>query len=111
MTSAAIEKEPEKELENELDSRVDIFQQRRCGALLPITSLPAVGLNKQAGFDSAQRFIDWIASAGISVWQLLPMGPPHADLSPYLDDRASGANKKPLQEYASEGGRLLDDTD
>ena len=84
MTSAAIEKEPEKELENELDSRVDIFQQRRCGALLPITSLPAVGLNKQAGFDSAQRFIDWIASAGISVWQLLPMGPPHADLSPYL---------------------------
>lgn len=66
------------------NNSVDIFQQRRCGVLLPITSLPAVGSNKRAGFDSTQRFIDWIASAGISVWQLLPMGPPHADLSPYL---------------------------
>lgn len=80
MPGAAIEKELQKELEN----RVDIFHQRRCGVLLPITSLPAVGSNRQAGFDSAQRFIDWTASAGISVWQLLPMGPPHGDLSPYL---------------------------
>jgi 4-alpha-glucanotransferase len=63
---------------------IDILQQRRCGVLAPITSLPAVGSNRQGGFDSAQRFIDWIACAGISVWQLLPMGRPHADLSPYL---------------------------
>ncbi|UVW36048.1 4-alpha-glucanotransferase [SAR92 clade bacterium H455] len=35
-------------------------------------------------FDSACRFIDWIAGAGFSIWQLLPLGPTHSDNSPYL---------------------------
>ena len=70
-----------------------IFQQRRAGVLLPITALPKhtelpVKQTRQAYgcgvFDSACRFIDWIASAGFSVWQLLPLGPTHRDHSPYL---------------------------
>lgn len=70
-----------------------IFQQRRAGVLLPITALPnqtqlSVKQTRQAYgcgvFDSACRFIDWIASAGFSVWQLLPLGPTHSDHSPYL---------------------------
>jgi 4-alpha-glucanotransferase len=30
-----------------------------------------------------RAFIDWLANAGFSVWQVLPMGPVGADLSPY----------------------------
>lgn len=66
------------------DKRIDILQKRRCGVLLPIASLPVSESNQCGEFDSALGFIDWIASAGISVWQLLPMGPTHRDLSPYL---------------------------
>lgn len=31
----------------------------------------------------ARRFIDWLADAGFSVWQLLPIGPAGSDGSPY----------------------------
>ena len=30
-----------------------------------------------------RAFIDWLAQAGFSVWQLLPLGPVGADGSPY----------------------------
>ena len=55
-----------------------IFEQRRSGILLHITSLP----NGDLGQD-AYRFIDFLQAAGISVWQVLPLGPTHADKSPY----------------------------
>ena len=86
-----------------------VFQRRRSGVLLPITALPGnsqitvegigEGNDGKSGeiknelekhptsygvFDSACRFIDWIASAGFSIWQLLPLGPTHSDKSPYL---------------------------
>lgn len=86
-----------------------IFRQRRSGVLLPITALPENskrpiegnrelkdGPNKESNkepnkepvnygvFDSACRFIDWIARAGFSIWQVLPLGPTHSDKSPYL---------------------------
>jgi 4-alpha-glucanotransferase len=31
----------------------------------------------------ARAFVDWLADAGFSVWQILPVGPPGADGSPY----------------------------
>lgn len=67
-----------------------VLQTRRAGVLLPITALPAravattVDASSCGVFDMACRFIDWIASAGFSVWQLLPMGPTQIDRSPYL---------------------------
>ena len=64
-----------------------IFQRRRCGVLLPMTSLPLRTPSKivrYGAFDSAYRFIDWAQSAGITVWQLLPLGPTQSDRSPYL---------------------------
>ncbi len=56
--------------------------QRRAGILLHITSLPGPGRCGSLGAD-AYRFVDFLAAAGHSVWQTLPVGPPHDDGSPY----------------------------
>ncbi|MFA7592102.1 MAG: 4-alpha-glucanotransferase [Thiohalobacteraceae bacterium] len=57
------------------------FTCRRAGILLHPTSFPdsatgALGVE-------ARRFVDFLAAAGVSVWQMLPLGPTHADCSPY----------------------------
>lgn len=56
--------------------------QRRAGVLLHPTSLPG---NRERGHlgENARHFIDFLQSAGLSVWQMLPLGPTHADGSPY----------------------------
>src|SRR5438874_4521408 len=51
---------------------------RSSGILLHPTSLPSGKLD-----DDAYRFVDWLASAGQSWWQVLPLGPPDATGSPY----------------------------
>jgi 4-alpha-glucanotransferase len=63
------------------------FERRSAGVLLHPTSLP--GANGVLGA-SARLFIDWLASAGCTVWQVLPLGPVGADGSPYWS-RADGA--------------------
>jgi 4-alpha-glucanotransferase len=52
--------------------------QRRAGVLLHISSLPSGDLGKDA-YD----FVDFLAGAGVSVWQTLPINMTHADNSPY----------------------------
>lgn len=59
-----------------------VLDRRRAGILLHITSLPGGVGNGDFGQD-AYRFIDFLAEAGISVWQTLPLGQTHADGSPY----------------------------
>lgn len=58
------------------------FKDRRSGVLLHPTSLPGPWC---AGDFSHQayRFIEFLASAGQSIWQMLPLGMPHEDGSPY----------------------------
>ena len=51
---------------------------RRAGLLLPVFSLPRPGFGADAR--SLLRFLD---RAGLTVWQMLPLGPTHADGSPY----------------------------
>ena len=51
-----------------------IFAQRRCGVLLHITSLPSGNLGKDA-----YRFVDFLQQAGVTIWQMLPLGPTHSD--------------------------------
>ncbi|HEY9199179.1 MAG TPA: 4-alpha-glucanotransferase [Gammaproteobacteria bacterium] len=58
------------------------FAQRRAGILLHPTSLPGGTDCGGLGIE-AFRFVDFLASAGISVWQMLPLGPTHSDRSPY----------------------------
>jgi 4-alpha-glucanotransferase len=54
-----------------------VFDRRRAGVLLPLSALDAA-LGR-----GGRQFIDWLADAGFSLWQILPVGPVGADLSPY----------------------------
>jgi 4-alpha-glucanotransferase len=58
------------------------FAKRQAGILLHPTSLPGAGACGDLGTE-AFRFVDFLAAAGIGVWQMLPLGPTHADRSPY----------------------------
>jgi 4-alpha-glucanotransferase len=55
-----------------------MLQERSSGVLLHPTSLPGGRLG-----DEAFRFVDWLAEAGQSWWQFLPLGPPDEHGSPY----------------------------
>ena len=69
-----------------------LFLARRVGVLLHPTSLPnqmsfsggqpVAQMHGTLGKD-AYAFVDFLADAGVSLWQMLPTGPTHADLSPY----------------------------
>lgn len=52
--------------------------ERVAGVLLHPTSLPNRTLDEHAGY-----FLDWMQESGLSIWQVLPLTEPHADLSPY----------------------------
>ena len=52
--------------------------RRRAGLLLPVASLTEPGFGA-----SARELIAFLADAGLSVWQVLPLGPTHPDGSPY----------------------------
>lgn len=54
-----------------------VFDRRRSGVLLHLSSLDAA-LGR-----GGRAFIDWLAGAGFSVWQILPLGPTGAARSPY----------------------------
>ncbi|WP_445257192.1 4-alpha-glucanotransferase [Nocardioides aurantiacus] len=61
---------------------------RRAGVLLHVTSLPGGDLGR-----SAYEFVDWLADAGATVWQLLPLVPVHEDeASPYNSLSAMAGN-------------------
>lgn len=51
--------------------------------MLHVTSLPGGRLG-----DPAYTFVDWLAAAGQSFWQVLPLGPPDAFGSPYAASSA-----------------------
>ena len=62
---------------------VDPFDRRRSGVLLHPTSLPGRwGPVGDLGPD-AYRFVDFLAGAKQTIWQMLPLGPTHSDRSPY----------------------------
>lgn len=64
---------------------------RRAGVLLHPTSLPGPGHGGTLGAH-ARAFIRSLKSAGISVWQILPLGPPDAGGSPYMARSAFALN-------------------
>ena len=51
-----------------------LLDRRRAGVLCAVSSLPA---------GSHEAFLDFLAAAGIAVWQVLPLNPPDAHGSPY----------------------------
>ncbi len=60
-----------------------LLNERRAGVLLHPTSLPGPCRFGDIGLE-AYHFIEFLAAAGISLWQMLPLGPTHSDRSPYL---------------------------
>src|SRR4051795_8456408 len=66
---------------------------RSCGVQLHPTSLPAGRLGRDA-----YAWIDWLAEAGQTWWQMLPLGPPDEHGSPYKSASAFAASPKLLAE-------------
>ncbi|MFL5960342.1 MAG: 4-alpha-glucanotransferase [Gaiellaceae bacterium] len=64
---------------------------RSSGILLHPTSLPSGRLDREA-----YRFVDWLAAAGQSWWQVLPLGPPDEFGSPYRSRSAFAASPELL---------------
>lgn len=56
--------------------------KRSCGVILPITALPSTNGIGTLGWES-RRFIDFLAAAEQSWWQILPAGPTSYGDSPY----------------------------
>ncbi len=65
--------------------------QRSSGVQLHVTSLPGGRLGR-----SAYAFVDWLADAGQSWWQVLPLGPPDRMASPYRARSAFAAWRRLL---------------
>ena len=65
--------------------------RRSSGILLHPTSLPSGKLDRDA-----YRFVDWLAAAGQSWWQMLPLGPPDEQGSPYRSPSAFAASPQLL---------------
>jgi 4-alpha-glucanotransferase len=71
------------------------FDTRRAGVLLHVTSLPGDG---DLG-EEAYRFVDFLAEAGFSVWQVLPLVPTHHDDgSPYNAPSSMAGNPDLISE-------------
>src|SRR6478752_10792455 len=64
----------------------NVHLPRSSGILLHPTSLPSGKLDREA-----YRFVDWLAAAGQSWWQVLPLVPPDRYHSPYKSRSAFAA--------------------
>jgi 4-alpha-glucanotransferase len=69
------------------------FDRRRAGLLLHPTSLPGGYDNGDLG-PEAYRLVDFMAACGFTIWQTLPLGPPHDDLSPYSAQSVHAGNPR-----------------
>ncbi len=69
------------------------LKQRRAGILLHPTSLPGPLGSGDLG-PNAYWFVDFLQNSGISVWQTLPLGVPHGDLSPYQCQSVHAGNPR-----------------
>lgn len=81
-----------------------MLTDRASGVLLHPTSLPGVFGAGDFGCN-AYRFIDWLASAGQTYWQILPLGETGHGNSPYMSSSAFAGNILliDLQELANHG--------
>ena len=77
---------------------------RSSGILLHPTSLPGAYGSGDLG-SSAYQFVDWLVSAGQSLWQMLPLGPAGMANSPYMSLSAFAGNPLliDLEDFVSHG--------
>ncbi len=67
------------------------LMQRRSGVLLHPTSLPGPHGSGDFG-PNAFYFVDWLRTAGQTLWQTLPLGPVGPGYSPYMGSSAFAGN-------------------
>ncbi len=81
-----------------------MLTERASGILLHPTSLPGAYGAGDFG-EQAYKFVDWLASAGQSYWQVLPLGEIGPGNSPYMSRSAFAGNILliDLDELASHG--------
>eukprot|EP00898_Chlorokybus_atmophyticus_P000286 jgi/Chlat1/1258/Chrsp115S00761 len=92
-------------------------RRRRAGVLLHPTSLPGPAGCGDMGYH-AYRFVDWMAEAGMTIWQVLPLVPPGRPTpsrpdywSPYSGSDSSAGNTLLVAIDALIGDGLLDESD
>ena len=68
-----------------------VFDQRRSGVILHPTSLPGPNGSGDLG-PNAYYFVDWLHTAGQTLWQTLPLGPVGPGYSPYMGSSAFAGN-------------------
>ena len=90
-------------------SFTDLFP-RAAGVLMPLASLPARHGIGDLG-PEAYRVVDWLARAGVTWWQMLPVVPLGPGISPYASSSAFASEPLylSLERLADEG--LLDRAD
>ena len=71
----------------------DCLDSRRTGVLLHLTSLPGIGPCGTLG-PEAFNFVSFLADCGMSVWQMLPVGPTQEDGSPYQTSSVHAGNPR-----------------
>lgn len=87
-------------------SRERVLSRRRAGVLLPASALQQ---HDNGAFGApAYRFIDWLAAAGFSVWQLLPLVPVDRSGSPYWARSDRAGNPALLDARAPDPGNDAD---
>ncbi len=87
-------------------SSARVLARRRAGALLPASALCSEG--QGALGDRGRRFIDWLAEAGFTVWQLLPLVPVDRSGSPYWARSDRAGNPALLDPLARDPGNADD---
>ena len=80
-----------------------VLSRRRAGVLLPAASLCQHEGEGALG-DPARRFLDWLAEAGFTVWQLLPLVPVDASGSPYWARSDRAGNPALIDPHAPDPG-------
>ncbi|MET0073601.1 MAG: 4-alpha-glucanotransferase [Candidatus Thiodiazotropha lotti] len=70
-----------------------LLKRRRAGVLLHITSLPGPATVGDLG-SNAYRFVDFLVASGMTVWQILPIGPTMHDNSPYQSSSVYAGNPR-----------------
>ena len=64
---------------------------RKAGVLMPVSSLPSPYRIGTLG-EGAYRFVDWLHSAGMKIWQVLPLLPTGYGDSPYQSFSSDALN-------------------
>ncbi len=81
---------------------------RSAGVLCHVTSLPTPWGSGDLG-QASHRYIDWLADCGMSIWQVLPLGPPGYGESPYQSFSSFAMNTMLIGFDRLEHGRLTRD--